>query len=308
MASSQKGRKTKPLKYNLHDRCRTHTGIDRSNVDFMSMINLINHQTTQEMVTSGQMLGFYGHQVRQRFGMTPPESVPIDGKMVYLEPAFKTIELIADQEGNVTHRAEFLDNDSGEFARRQYLAKVGGFSTAVNYKRRDAQLIPSGFFGFDYVTQPNYTSNVGDGELFDGLYVPESLDSKVFACFDSATAIETLDAPQRTIAQLLEQQILSQFDSVHSQMALSQYNDAANTEINHLHHVLQKQTRKQALQARRTNERYIDMVSEVRSFDSVLSEAEEYMLQMEELQRSQDDDEQHQSAQGFKRLFGFKGW
>ncbi|SDC28816.1 hypothetical protein [Acinetobacter boissieri] len=305
MASSQKGRKTKPLKYNLHDRCRSYTGIDRSNVDFMSMINLINHQATQEMVESGQMLGFYGHQVRQRFGMTPPESVPIDGKMVYLEPAFKTIALTADRDGNVTHQAEFLNNDSGEFARRQYLAKVGGFSTAVNYKRCNTQLIPSGFFGFDYVTQPNYTSNVGDGQLFDGLYIPERLDSQEFACFDSATAIETLDASQRTIAQLLEQQIVSQFDSVHSQMALSQYNDAANTEIHHLHHLLQKQTRKQDLQARRTQERALNMVADVRSFDSVLSEAEEYMLQMEEMQRSQDDDEQPPHRKGF---FGFKGW
>ena len=72
--------KTEILKYNLHDRGRKYTGQDRSNVDVSAMIQRINSPDTQELVSTGGLFGYYGHQIRQRFGMMPPETAMIDGK------------------------------------------------------------------------------------------------------------------------------------------------------------------------------------------------------------------------------------
>lgn len=302
-----KGRKTKVLKYNLYDRGRKFTGQDRSNVDFESMISLINSAATQEMVATGQMLGFYGHQVRQRFGMIPPETAHIDGKTVMLEPAFKTIEIQADKNGEVAHRAEFFENDSGEFARKQYIAKVGGFSTAVLYKPTGATLKPSGFFGFDYVVQPNYATNIGDGQLLDGLCVPENLADTV-ACFDSATDIALLDPSKAMIAQLLEQRILDTYDSIHAQIGLLKFADDAAHELNALYDHISLQERKKMIQAQRQQDLQRQLRGSVRSFDSVLAEAEAYLRQseieqVEQKQKTQSDHSVKRAAKQFIKGF-----
>ncbi|MFX4416375.1 hypothetical protein ABTA36_19640, partial [Acinetobacter baumannii] len=78
---------------------------------------------------------------------------------------------------------------------------------------------PTGFFGFDFVAQPNYASNVVDGQLFDGLFVPEEPEG-VVSCFDSATDISQLSQPEIIIAQLLEDQILQTYDNINSQLHL----------------------------------------------------------------------------------------
>lgn len=55
---ASKNRKTKVLSYNLHDRCRKFTGVDRSNVDVDAMVNLINSDHVQEMVATNSLQGF----------------------------------------------------------------------------------------------------------------------------------------------------------------------------------------------------------------------------------------------------------
>lgn len=306
-----KGRKTKVLTYNLHDRGRKYTGVDRSNVDFRRMIDLINAPSTQEMVETGQLTGYYGHQIRQRFGMTPPESVIIDGKVVYLEPAFKTVELHADQDGTVSHRAEFSENKAGEFARRQYLARVGGFSTAVNYRKMPPnKLTPSGFFGFDYVTQPNYATNIGDGQLFDGLAVPEQLEGEI-SCFDSATDLSQLSPSQMMIAQLLEQQIISNYDSIGAQITLGEMYEQALDQNHALNQQIILADRKRELQATRQKDLYTGMVGEIRSFDSAIAEADELLSQFES-QQTQKQKQQNQNQRGIingvRRIFSFGGF
>lgn len=52
---ASKNRKTKVLSYNLHDRCRKFTGVDRSNVDVDAMVNLINSDHVQEMVATNSL-------------------------------------------------------------------------------------------------------------------------------------------------------------------------------------------------------------------------------------------------------------
>jgi len=270
---ASKNRKTKVLSYNLHDRCRKYTGVDRSNVDVDAMINLINSDYVQEMVATNSLQGFNGHHIRQRYGMVPPETVLIKGKLVYLARAFKTIKLHASKDGTVEHQEEFYGNEAGEFALQQYQAQAGGFSTSVNYKRIGGRLIPTGFFGFDYVAQPNYASNVGDGQLFDDLFVPEEPEGTI-SCFDSATDISQLSPSEIVIAQLLDDQILQTYDNINSQIHL--LNELGNAQglVGELSEVVEKQKRVQQLREERKNELYTGMVHPVKSFDSVQQEAE----------------------------------
>ena len=301
-------RKTKKIQYNLFERGRQHSGKNRANVDMKEMINQINHPRVQEMIKSGTLYGYNGHEIRRRYGMFPPESVIIDGKVVYLESAFRTLESYADKNGDVTHVAEFLDNAAGEHARKQYLARVGGFSSAQDYRRSGLGLVPVNFYGYDYVTQPNYVTNVGDGQLFDGLAVPEQQDGLI-SCFDSATDVSLLSPSEAMIANMLEQQILRDFDNIHAQLQLHQFNEHALDQVDLLANQLAKREQRAVLQAQRTQDFYTGMVGEIRSFDSVCDEAEQ-LLTESEIARMQIDGEKPKTkpvkAKGFK-LFGWGG-
>ena len=74
--------KTKKIKYNLFERGRQHSGKNHVNVDMKEMINQINHPKVQEMIKSVTMYGYNGHEIRRRYGIFPPESVIIGGKVV----------------------------------------------------------------------------------------------------------------------------------------------------------------------------------------------------------------------------------
>lgn len=276
------GRKTRVLSYSLKDRGRKYNGPSRDNVSIPAMVQLINSPAVQELVNTSSMHGFYGHQIRQRFGMIPPETVIIDGRTVQLEPAFTTVKLSASPDGVVSHQAEFCQNNAGEFAMKQYQAKVGGFSTAVNYKPAGIQVIPTGFFGFDYVLAPNFVSNAGDGQLFDGLYVPEQNDGS-FAAFDSATDFSQLSTDKLIIASLLEQQIISTFDSINSQLSLagaaSQAYDQLAVAMAETQQLIDKQERKRELQAKAQQDLYTGIVHPISSFDSAVAAANELLQQ-----------------------------
>lgn len=307
---SETGRKTKRIKFNLFERGRKHSGRDRANVDMKEMINQINHPKVQEMIKTGTLYGYNGHEIRRRYGMFPPESTVIDGKVVYLEPAFRTLESYADKNGDVTHVAEFFDNEAGEYARKQYLARAGGFSSAQDYRRSGLSLVPVNFYGYDYVMQPNYTTNVGDGQLFDGLAVPEQQDGLI-SCFDSATDVSLLSPSEAMIAHLLEQQILRDFDSIHTQLQLHQFNEQALDQVGSLSDELAKRDRRAALQAQRAQDFYTGMVGEVRSFDSACDEADE-LLTASELARLQMNGEKPKAEKPkggapkvFKSIFGW---
>lgn len=289
------GRKTAPITYNLRDRGRKVTGVSRDNVNIPAMVKLINSPQVQELVKTSSLLGYYGHQIRARFGMTPPETVIIDGKTVRLEPAFKTIQLNAEADGTVTHQAEFLANNAGEFVMKQYQAKVGGFSTAVNFRTTVTEYIPTGFFGFDYVLASNYVGNAGDGQLYDGLYVPADNDGS-FPAFDSATDFNQLSADKVLIASLLEQQIISTFDSINGQMALASAAGAAYDELaaameeNQRLVAQQNQlARKRSLQAQRQEDLYTGLVHPVTGFDSAMANAEAILNSMESVRTHEEE-------------------
>ena len=252
------GRKTKPITYSLADRGRHHTGQDRSDVDVKAMVKAINSDRVQELVSTGSMLGYYGHQVRQRFGMWPPETAIINGKPIRLEPAIRTVSLSADDDGTVTHEQEFLENEAGEHAFTQYKAKIGGFSVASNYKRQpNGRLAPSDFAGFDYVWQPNYVGNAGHG-LYDSM----------------------LDADESVLAVLaphLENQIAQLYDSIHRESALQSMLGQSMDRIAALeleaHKRRQRELARAARRRQREEEIYDSLLCETVPFDPEAAKA-----------------------------------
>ena len=139
------------IRYNLRDRDRSHTGIPR-NYDIPGLVRAINCDSTQERIAKRGMVGFYGHWPRLKFGMSPAEGGLDSGRAVSVEPAVVTTHLRAFEDGTVEHNTEFLDTTTGQIARRMSDARVGGFSSAIDAAKPE-------FYGFDYVNDPNYSTN-----------------------------------------------------------------------------------------------------------------------------------------------------
>lgn len=169
---------TKPITYNVNERGRKYRGVDRF-LDTAALARLINSGPVQEMVASGDMVGYYGHWPRVKFGLEPVEAGIIDGKVVSIPAAVRTVELSADNDGNVTHRQEFLKTNEGRIAQRLFDSKQGGWSSAIRPVKGTAPIIPSGFFGFDYVLEPNYSTNRGHDVILDGVVMAESSEDGV---------------------------------------------------------------------------------------------------------------------------------
>lgn len=161
---------TDPITYNVNTRGRKVLGQDR-NFELSALARLINGPAVQETVKHGDMLGYFGHWPRIKFGMATQEG-GIDketGKAVNLPLAVRTVELSADDQGNITHRTEFMDTEAGAVALGLYNSKAGGFSSAIVPVAGTHPIIPKSFNGFDYVYQPNYTTNRGHKVILDSI-------------------------------------------------------------------------------------------------------------------------------------------
>lgn len=206
------GNKTSVITYNLSDRGRQYNGADRSDVDIKSWIDQINSPKVQELVNSGDLFGFNGHEIRARFGMHPPDKFVNDktGTVIRIEPAIRTIKLSADNDGNVTSQHEFLDTDDGRYAQKLYSSKVGGFSNAVTrVPGQDGKYRITGFYGYDFVRTPNYNTCRG--------YSSGAFDSLVTGIFDDEMAFDSMTelTPERMmLKEVLEMVIANQYDSI----------------------------------------------------------------------------------------------
>lgn len=147
------------IRYNLKERGREFRGVER-NFDIPAIVAAINSPACQERVKTRGMLGYLGHWVRIRFGLEPPEGGIADGKAHAIEPAIVTTHLKAYPNGDIEHKTEFLDNDTGRIASRMFDNKVGGFSSVIDE-------VKVNFFGFDWVNDPNYSTNRGYGLAMD---------------------------------------------------------------------------------------------------------------------------------------------
>lgn len=163
------------ITFNVRERGRKARGKDR-NFDTVALAKLINSAGVQEKVKHGDMVGYYGHWPRLKFGMEPAEGGVIDGKVVAIDPALRTIELSAKPDGTISHRTEFLDTAGGIVARSLHLSKTGGFSSAIVTAPGTSPDIPTGFYGFDYVLEPNFTYNRGHKLALDAAGVVEEGD------------------------------------------------------------------------------------------------------------------------------------
>lgn len=142
---------TQTIRYNLRDRMRKHRGQPR-NFNIPRLVKVINGGAVQERVRMRDMHGYLEHTPRIRFGMNPGACQIEGGKMITIEPAIVTTYLKAYDDGTVEHRAEFLDTPPGQVAARMMKSKVGGFSSAIDESRPE-------FYGFDYVSEPNFALN-----------------------------------------------------------------------------------------------------------------------------------------------------
>lgn len=187
--------KTGVITYNVAERGRKFRGTPR-NFDARALDAVINSGAVQERVKHRDMWGYYGHWPRMLFGMNPGEggvvsSGPLAGKVVPLVPAFVTTAISSDGDGNLRHEAEFLDNAHGRLAYRAMNNRVGGFSSAIDCRPQGGVDVPVGFYGFDYVSEPNFSTN--RGYALDGVMEDEGgmlLDSVVA---DQQSAVRVLD-------------------------------------------------------------------------------------------------------------------
>lgn len=169
------------IRYNLKDRGRQHTGQKR-NFNIRAIADAINSPATQETVASRGMLGYYGHAPRVRYGLAPVEGGFEQGKYKVVQPAIVTTHLRADYDGNVEHRAEFLDTEDGALAAKLWNGKIGGFSSAIDEGK-------PAFYGFDYVAQPNFLGNSFRGAALDSA---EQGTGDIIT-YDSVYAIEQVE-------------------------------------------------------------------------------------------------------------------
>lgn len=164
------------IRFNLAERGRTARGVDR-NFDTATAARLINSPEVQERVKHGDMIGYFGHWPRVKFGLNAAEGGIVGGKHVSVEPALRTVFLKAYPDGTVEHEEEFLDTASGKIAARLYASKAGGFSSAIRAPVVGSKAIPREFHGFDYVLEPNYSTNRGYDVALDGVEGDEVFDA-----------------------------------------------------------------------------------------------------------------------------------
>ncbi|MDO5769902.1 MAG: hypothetical protein Q4P13_10380 [Psychrobacter sp.] len=265
--------RTKVIEYNLADRGRKHNGVDRNDLDIRSMVNVINSDAVQELVSSGDLFGYNGHEIRARFGMNPPDKYvnEVTGAVIRIEPAIRTVKLKADSSGNVTTQHEFLDTDDGRYALKLYKQNVGGFSSAITRKQGNGGLYQvTGFYGYDHVRIPNYNTNKGNG-MFDAL-VTGQFDEEEYA-FDS---ISGLPPEKAVLKDALELVIAKQYDSMRlaleAEGLVNHYQEQAILAQDELMKACEAQDRRYQRRAQRKQEIYDSMICPAEPFEKIEAE------------------------------------
>lgn len=146
--------KTGRIRFNLTDRGHRAFGKPR-HFNVAAIAAHINSDYTQERVKARNILGFYGHWPRVKFGAIAAEGgIGKDGKPAVVEPAIVTTFLQAFPDGTIEHETEFLDTDAGQVAAKLHNSRAGGFSSVIDN-------VQNAFIAFDYVLEPNFKANRG---------------------------------------------------------------------------------------------------------------------------------------------------
>lgn len=153
-------------RFSLIDKIRRFTPQNDRNYLLRSVRETFSSPETQERIQLGEMFGYYGHGRRAAYyaktgRLNLPEFavVMVDGKPVTIEnvPSNRTLEVSVDDNGVVTHAQEILDTDPGNIVDGMSRSRAGGWSWATGGDDSAVSRVTS-FYGFDYVTVPNYIS------------------------------------------------------------------------------------------------------------------------------------------------------
>jgi hypothetical protein len=291
-------RLTKEITFNLKDRGYQYNGHDQSHIDMTGLINLINSPHVQEQVKNGILYGYYGHEIRQLYGMIPPETVVINGKTIRIEPCCRTHKIHADRDGTVTYQQEFLQNEAGEHALTNYKAKIGGFSHSFRSLRSaDGSLKTVMFGGMDYTRAPNFADNLANGAMAD--------------TFNSLIEGQTLFDVNPTIAALMEQRIYDNYNNIQSELMTQSLLLAQQEEITRSQaelEALKKQRKARILrQTERQEDIYASMLCPTRPFSEVLDESNAFLAAKVEEKRQEEEASgviERSRGRGFSGLFG----
>lgn len=203
-------KRTPIIRYNLSERMRLYTGVDRK-IDIPASMRVINGPVVQEQIRKGDIFGYAGHTWREKYGLDVPESVIVDGKTVVLEPAVKTVLLKLLPDGTIEHQQEFLNTSSGRIAARLFDTGAWGFSSAFHAPEIGGVRVIQQYFGMDFVKNPNYDTNRGYDSLLDstgaGAMSSDGFASELAAMLDS---VDSLMAANEAMATDMSQAYLAQ--------------------------------------------------------------------------------------------------
>lgn len=198
---------SKPLEkitctFNIFDSGREYSGIKRGYV-LDNIKKAINSPFTQERIKLREAVGYVGHGLREMAGklnLGEVDSINLGNgqrAMVKALPACVTTGLEVDDQGNITHTQEVLDNDEGRALLGLHRSKVGGFSWAAGGAKAGLNTLIDKIYGFDYVVNPNFAANRGyvlDSAEGDDITEQAVLDSMISAGVDKDQAAERLNS------------------------------------------------------------------------------------------------------------------
>lgn len=162
-----KSLKTVTDRFSLVDSIRRHTPQNERNYLLKSVRATLTDPRVKEHIALGEMYGYYGHGRRAmqyakngRLTLDEVSVVMVDGKPVTLTnvPSNRTLQVDIDDNGIVTHTQEILDTDPGRIVQGMESSNAGGWSWATSGDDSSWRSVVTGFYGFDYVTTPNYIS------------------------------------------------------------------------------------------------------------------------------------------------------
>ncbi|PHM39118.1 hypothetical protein Xmau_03023 [Xenorhabdus mauleonii] len=154
-------------RFSVIENVRKHTPQNARNYVLSSVKASLESNEVKERMALGELYGFYGHNRREEYykrtgELRLPETsfIMVEGKPVALDnvPSNRTVAISIDDTGIVTHTQELLDTDTGRIVKGMERSRAGGWSWVTGGSDSPWKSVVRRFYGFDYVTTPNYIS------------------------------------------------------------------------------------------------------------------------------------------------------
>lgn len=159
--------------FSLRELLRVDTPQNGNYYDLGSVAKAIRNPQTVALMESGQLLGYYGHDHREKAleetgSLRLPEyrETEVDGRIIRVKnvPATRTVAISLDGDV-ITHRQQILDTEPGRLVDSLESSNVGGWSWACVANSPAGRAIVSMFEGIDFVLRPNFLSTRRKAEL-----------------------------------------------------------------------------------------------------------------------------------------------